>query len=116
LREDLWIRAVKLEQEGRLEEALRTYLKICEQKDPMLSAISLLSAAKCAMKLGRMEEAMKLFQDAGKRYERLAKSSEKASPNIAKWAYGMAARCYQLAGDVNSFRSSLRRSGISREE
>ncbi len=117
LEEDLWIRAMELEREGRLEEALKLYLEICErEEDLVLSAISLLSAAKCAVKLGRTEEAMKLFGDAGKKYESFARSSEKTSPNIAKWAYGMASRCYQLAGDINSFLSLLRKSGIPDEK
>jgi len=113
LEEPYWIKAGRLEQEGRLEEALKLYLEGCEHEgDPMIAAISLLSAARCAMKLGRTEEAIKFFREAGKRYEDLARLSEKSSPNMAKWAYGMASRCYQLAGDAERSLDMLRRSGV----
>lgn len=114
MKEPYWIRASRLEQAGRLEEALRLYLEGCKhEEDLMVAAISLLSAARCAVKLGRIEEAIKLFRDAGKRYEELAKLSEGSSPNMAKWAYGMASRCYQLAGDTRRSLDMLKRSGAT---
>ena len=79
----------------------------------MIAAISFLSAARCAMKLGKVEKAVELFREAGKRYEDLAQLFEKSSPNMAKWAYGMASRCYQLAGDAKRSLDLLKRSGIT---
>lgn len=114
MEEPYWIRASRLEQEGKLEEALRLYLEGCRhEEDLMIAAISLLSAARCAMKLGRVDEALKFFREAGRRYESLAQLSERSSPNMAKWAYGMASRCYQLAGDMRRSLDMLRRSGVA---
>ena len=62
--ESKWFRASQLEKEGKLEEALSLYLEEAEEKageSPGLSALSMLSAAKCATKLGRHEEARKYF-------------------------------------------------------
>lgn len=114
MEEPYWIRASRLEQAGKLEEALKLYLEGCEhEEDPMIAAISLLSAARCAMKLGRVEKAVELFREAGRRYETLAQLAERSSPNMAKWAYGMASRCYQLAGDARRSLDMLKRSGIT---
>ena len=103
MEEDLWIKANKFEKDGRFEEALKLYLEECEKsRDPLVQAISLLSAARCAIRIEKMEYAMELFEKAGRRYEEYAKLNEDAAPALAKWAYGIASRCYQLAGDIKS--------------
>ncbi|MCD6235576.1 MAG: hypothetical protein J7J94_01060 [Thaumarchaeota archaeon] len=95
-----WFRASELEVEGKTEEAMKIYLEIAEREsDPALSALSMLSAAKCAVKLGRMNEASELFKAAGKMYEKLAEKVRESSPDLSEWARGMAIKCYQLAGE-----------------
>jgi len=100
-----WFRASQLEKEGRFEEALNLYLEEAEEKageSPGLSALSMLSAAKCATRLGRHEEAKEYFKQAGERYESYGDLVISISPNSSAWAYKMAARCYEWAGDKES--------------
>jgi len=110
--ESKWFRASQLEKEGKLEEALSLYLEEAEEKageSPGLSALSMLSAAKCATKLGRHEEARRYFKQAGERYESYGDSVISISPNSSAWAYKMAARCYEWAGDRESASRLLRK-------
>jgi len=108
--EDKWLRACELERAGSLQEALRLYLENAEaEEDPCMAAISLLSAARCAVKLGEMERAMELFRAAGRRYEEAAEKFGGASPNLLEWAYDVASRCYQLAGDSKAYEKVLSR-------
>ncbi len=110
--ESKWFRASQLEKEGKLEEALSLYLEEAAEKaggSPGLSALSMLSAAKCATKLGRHEEARRYFRQAGERYESYGDSVISISPNSSAWAYRMAARCYEWAGDRESASRLLRK-------
>jgi len=98
--EEKWLKASELEKAGMLQEALKLYLEKAEaEEDPSMAAISLLSAARCAIKLGEMERAAELFRAAGRKYEEVAERVGEESPNLLEWAYNMASRCYQLAGD-----------------
>jgi len=106
--EDKWFKASELEKSGRLREALRLYLEKAEmEKDPAMAAISFLSAARCAIKLGEMDRASELFRAAGRKYEEVAEKVGEESPNLLEWAYSMASRCYQLAGDRESSENVL---------
>ncbi len=106
-----WLKASELEKEGRIEEALKLYLEIAETAEEAVAAVSLLSAAKCAVRLGRMNEAMELFKKAGAKYEQLADEMGASSPNLSEWAYGIALKCYQLAGDRSSSENVLKKTG-----
>jgi len=98
---DSWEKANELEREGRLQEALEIYIKNAENGSNLaISAINFLSAAKCAVKLGKMDEAKDLFRKAGEFYEKLGESLEEESYNYAEWAYRMASNCYRLSGDL----------------
>ncbi|MCS7132208.1 MAG: tetratricopeptide repeat protein [Aigarchaeota archaeon] len=99
--EDSWRRANELERGGRLREAIEIYVKNAEKGDNLaFSAMNFLSAARCAVKLGVMDEAREFFRKAGDLYERLGESLEGGSHNYAEWAYLMASNCYRLSGDM----------------
>lgn len=99
--EGSWRRANELERNGRLREAMEIYIKNAEKGDNLaFSAINLLSAARCAVKLGIMDEAGELFRRAGELYERLGEKFESESHNYAEWAYRMASSCYRISGDI----------------
>ena len=117
--ESRWLRASQLEKEERYEEALKLYLEEAEEQEERslaLSALSFLSAAKCAVKLGRLDEARKYFEEAGARYEKYADSIISISPNSSAWAYKMASRCYNWAGKDREADNILRKSESLREK
>jgi len=109
--ESKWFKASQLEKQGKLEEALNLYLEEAEEQEARslaLSALSMLSAAKCAAKLGK-EHASEYFKEAGKRYEKYGDSIISVSPNSSAWAYKMASRCYNWAGDQEAADNALRK-------
>ena len=117
--ESRWFKANKLEKEGRYGEALTLYLeeaKNQEERSPALTALSYLSAAKCALKLGRIDDASKLFLKAGKKYEDYGDSILSVSPNSSAWAYKMASRCYAWAGDDSSAEKALEKASSIAEK
>lgn len=117
--ESRWFKANKLEREGKYEEALTLYLEEArsqEERSPALTALSYLSAAKCALKLGRIDEASKLFLEAGKKYEDYGDSILNVSPNSSAWAYKIASRCYTWAGDNNSAEKALEKASSISEK
>jgi len=109
--ESKWFKASQSEKQGKLEEALNLYLEEAEEQEARslaLSALSMLSAAKCAAKLGK-EHASEYFKEAGKRYEKYGDSIISVSPNSSAWAYKMASRCYNWAGDQEAADNALRK-------
>ena len=109
--ESKWFKASQLERQGKLEEAMNLYLEEAreqEAKSLALSALSMLSAAKCAAKLGK-ESASEYFKEAGRRYEKYGDSIISISPNSSAWAYKMASKCYNWAGDRESADSVLKK-------
>ncbi len=105
---DLWKKANELERDGKLREALEIYVRNAEKGDDLaLSAINFLAAARCAVKLGRMDEAREFFRKAGQLYEKLGENLEGDSYNYAEWAYRMASNCYRLSGDLELSRNAL---------
>ena len=109
--ENRWFKASQLEKQGKLEEAIKLYLEEAreqEAKSPALSALSMLSAAKCAAKLGK-ENAFEYFREAGRKYEEYGDSIMSISPNSSAWAYKMASRCYNWAGDQEAADNVLRK-------
>lgn len=117
--ESRWFKANKLEKEGRYEEALKLYLEEAEKqgdKSPALAALSLLSAAKCALKLGRIDEASRLFREAGEKYEAYGKTIITASPNSSAWAYKMASKCYTWAGEDSAAEKALEKASSIAEK
>lgn len=106
--EGSWRRANQLERDGRLREAIEVYVKNAEKGDNLaFSAINFLSAARCAVKLGMMNEAREFFRRAAELYERLGESLECESHSYAEWAYRMASNCYRLSGDAELSNSVL---------
>ena len=109
--ESKWFKASQLERQGRLEEAMNLYLEEAKEQEPKslaLSALSMLSAAKCAAKLGK-KCASEYFEEAGRRYEKYGDSIINVSPNSSAWAYKMASRCYNWAGDEEAADNVLRK-------
>ncbi|OYT68131.1 MAG: hypothetical protein B6U65_00345 [Candidatus Wolframiiraptor sp. EX4484-121] len=109
--ESKWFKASRLERQGKLEEAMNLYLEEAreqEAKSLALSALSMLSAAKCAAKLGE-ERASEYFKEAGRRYEKYGDSILSISPNSSAWAYKMASRCYNWAGDQKAADNVLKK-------
>ena len=49
------------------------------------------------------------FKEAGRRYEKYGDSIISISPNSSAWAYKMASRCYNWAGDRESADSVLKK-------
>jgi len=101
-RGDSWFRASKLEKEGRFEEASRYYVEEAEKqkgKNLGMAAVSYLAAAKCLVKAGRKDEAVKLFRLAASHYEKYAEEVLAVSPNSALWGYQMASKSYMWAED-----------------
>lgn len=111
--ENSWKRANELERDGKLEEAMEIYIENAEKcDDPAFSAINLLSAARCAIKLGMMNEARELFRRAGELYEKLGERYEADSRNYAEWAYRIASNCYNLSGDLELSLKALKRADV----
>ena len=74
--ESKWFKASQLERQGRLEEAMNLYLEEAKEQEPKslaLSALSMLSAAKCAAKLGK-KCASEYFEEAADNVLRKAES------------------------------------------
>jgi len=95
-----WLKATKLEKEGKLREAAKEYLeeaKKQESKNIAMAALSYLSAAKCLMKVGERERAMELFKKAGDKYREYGESIISLTPTSTAWAYNMASKCYMWA-------------------
>ena len=109
--ESKWFKASQLEKQGKLEEAIKLYLeeaKDQEAKSLALSALSMLSAAKCAAKLGK-ENAFEYFREAGRKYEEYGDSIMNISPNSSAWAYKIASKCYNWAGDQKAADNALKK-------
>jgi len=97
--EDDWVRASRLEREGRYEEASKYYLKDAEkERNPAMAALSYLSAAKCLAKVGK-KEAAKYFRLAAENYRKYAEETVGISPTSAVWGYLTASKCYMWAED-----------------
>jgi len=97
-----WIKATRLEREGRLEEAAKHYIneaKRQEDKNPAMAALSYLSAAKCLVRAGKRSEALEYFRLAGHKYREYADSTSSVAPSSTVWGYRMAAKCYMWAED-----------------
>ena len=95
-----WIRATKLEEEGKFEEAAKLYVEEAEshtKERPAMAGLSFLSAAKSLLKAGKRREAMELFERAARNYMRHAETVKTVSPKTAAWSYRMASKCYAWA-------------------
>jgi len=95
-----WIRATKLEEEGRFEEAAKLYVEEAEshtEERPAMAGLGFLSAAKSMLKAGKRSKAVKLFERAAKSYIKHAEDVKTVSPKTAAWSYRMASKCYAWA-------------------
>ena len=99
-----WFKANKLEEEGKLEEAVELYLKEAEEKrhvSPGISGLCYLSAAKILMKTRGREKAESIFRKAAESYEKYAEKVLSSSPSSAIWGYKMASKCYAWSGEYS---------------
>jgi len=110
-RKSMWRRAVELEEGGNFKEAAKYYTeeaKRHEGKNEAMSGLCFLSAAKCLLKAGEREKAIKLFRVAGNHYMKYAETILPTSPRSAAWGYRMAAKCFSLANEHGLSRELLR--------
>ena len=106
-----WIRATKLEEEGKFEEAAKLYVEEaenCSEERPAMAGLSFLSAAKSLLKAGKRREAMELFERAARNYMRHAETVKPISPHTAAWSYRMASKCYAWAEMYEESREAKR--------
>ena len=99
-----WFKANKLEEEGKLEEAVELYLKEADEKkhvNPGISGLCYLSAAKILMKTRGREKAEFIFRKAAESYEEYAEKALSSSPSSAIWGYKMASKCYAWSGEYS---------------
>lgn len=110
-KESHWSLGTKLEKEEKYQEALEHYLKEAEiqkQKNNIaMAALSLLSAAKCALKAGDNKAATTLFDLAGDSYMEYAESTASISPRSSIWGYKMASKCYMWANRFEKAEKAL---------
>jgi len=106
-----WSLGTKLEKEEKYQEALEHYLKEAEiqkeKKNIAMAALSLLSAAKCALKIGDKKAAITLFDLAGDSYVEYADSTASISPRSSIWGYKMASKCYMWANKFEKAEKAL---------
>jgi len=109
--ESHWSMGTKLEKEEKYQEALEHYLKEAEiqkqRNNIAMAALSLLSAAKCALKAGDNKAAMTLFDLAGDSYVKYAESTSSVSPRSSIWGYKMASKCYMWANKFEKAEKAL---------
>ena len=111
LGESHWSIGNKLEKEEKYQEALEHYLKEAEvqkqKKNNAMAALSLLSAAKCALKIKDNKAASTLFDLAGDSYIEYAETTSSISPRSSIWGYRMASKCYMWANKFEKAEKAL---------
>jgi hypothetical protein len=102
---NLWLNAIKAEDEGDYLEAFLFYLKdsseCLKQKSTVRAALSCSCAANCLAMTGNLAAARQLYGQTATMYEKNANSVIGNSVREALWSYGEAYEYYHLACENN---------------
>jgi hypothetical protein len=100
---NLWFNAVKAEDEGNFESAIRYYLKdameCLGQRSLVRAALSCSCAANCLARMGALSLACKLYSEAAGIYVENSDIAMSESIREALWSLQEAFENYALAGD-----------------